>query len=162
MQVFFFNLSPTADGICPRGVAKTIFQRYIGNRLRSFWPRHVVSDFAWGGGGKCPPQAKLNSLTYFFIEFLNVWKRAHHPPPPQNVLAISNGIVTLPEYILTNSHFQLRKDRNCDRILIFGDIIYGKLNLYIRPRKFLPPQGFLGRGGGAKKIEFSINNIAKN
>ena len=31
-------------------------------------------------------------------------------PPPRHVLAISNGIVNLPEYILKNSHFQLEKN----------------------------------------------------
>ena len=54
--------------------------------------------------------------------------------PPRHVLAISNGIVNLPEYILKNSHFLLEKNE------IFGDIIYGKLNL------FCPPQEFLGGG----------------
>ena len=53
-----------------------------------------------------------------------VWKRADNPPPPPenlikttlrnsillHVLTISNGIVNLPEYILTNSHFQLDKN----------------------------------------------------
>ena len=29
--------------------------------------RHDVSDFAWGG--KCPPQAKSNFLTYFLSNF---------------------------------------------------------------------------------------------
>ena len=45
--------------------------------------RHVVSDFAWGG---------------------------QMYPPPRHVLAISNGIVNFPEYILTNSHFLLENN----------------------------------------------------
>ena len=48
----------------------------------------------------------------FFIKFLKAWKRADHttPPPTRHVLANLNGIVILPEYILTNSHFQLEKN----------------------------------------------------
>ena len=40
--------------------------------------------------------------------------------------------------------FSTRKERNCVRILIFGDIIYGKLNFefFFCP----PPQGILGGG----------------
>ena len=42
------------------------------------------------------------------MEFLNDWKRADHTPP--HALANLNGIIILPEYILTNSHFQLEKN----------------------------------------------------
>ena len=52
-----------------------------------------------------------------------------------HVLAISNGIVSLPEYI----------ERNWGRIHIFGGIIYGKLSLFCPP----PPPKELW--GGKKK-----------
>ena len=77
--------------------------------FRSLVIRHVVSDFAWGGAN-APPQA-IEFRDVFFIEFLNAWKRADHTTPtPRHVLANLNGIVILPEYILTNSHFQLEKN----------------------------------------------------
>ena len=71
--------------------------------------RHGVSDFAWGGGN-CLPQAKSNFFPFFFSNFKTAENVQTSPPPPRHVLAISNVIVNLPEYILTNSHFQLERN----------------------------------------------------
>ena len=61
------------------------------------------------GGGKCPPQAISNFLTHILSNFYDAIPPTH-APRRRHVLAISNGIVNLPEYILTNSHFHLEKN----------------------------------------------------
>ena len=80
------------------------------------------------GGANVPLKQNQNFLTYFYRNFKRL-KTCRPPPPPhpRHLFAISDGIIG--------------KERNCDRILIFGDIIYGKLNLFCPP-----PQGNLGRG----------------
>ena len=58
--------------------------------------------------------SKSNFITYILSNFKtseNVQTTDHGPHPPRHVLAISNGIVNVPEYISTNSHFQLEKNK---------------------------------------------------
>ena len=81
--------------------------RGVSEAPRYLVPRMLTAGTSFqillGGGGKCPPQAKSNFLTYFLSNFKTA----------ENVhmfLAILDGIVILPEYILKNSHFQLEKN----------------------------------------------------
>ena len=60
--------------------------------------------FCLGVGGQTPPPSK--------IKICNVFQTSENvqTTPHRHVLAISNGIANLPEYILTNSHFQLENN----------------------------------------------------
>ena len=57
------------------------------------------------GGAIAPP--KQNSIGE---QITKSGEQVTHRLTPWHVLGISNGTVKLPEYILTNSHFQLKKN----------------------------------------------------
>ena len=63
--------------------------------------------FCLGGTNALSKQNRISKRIFF-----RIFKRlkTHRLPPPRHVLAISNGIVNLPEYISTNSDFQLEKN----------------------------------------------------
>ena len=98
--------------------------------------------FCFGGGGKCPPPSNRISGRFFSIEFLSAWKRADHttppPPPPPTCSRKFEWYCYFAWIYFDKFSFSTREERNCGGILIFGDIIYGKLNL------LCPPQGILG------------------
>ena len=53
---------------------------------------------------------------------------------PRHVLAASNGIVNLPEYILTNSHFQLEKNEVLIQYSVLA-ILSVENSIYFAPLK---------------------------
>ena len=59
-------------------------------------------------GGEC--NRISGRIFYRIFKRLKTCRPHHTPPPPPHVLANLNGIVILPEYILTNSHFLLEKN----------------------------------------------------
>ena len=91
-----------------------------------------------------PPLGSPERILHRIFKRLNTYRTL---PPPRHVLAILNGIVNLPDYILTNSHFQLQKNEIVMKyLLIVGNIIYGTLNLFFTPSKRILGGGknFLG------------------
>ena len=91
-----------------------------------------------------PPLGSPERILHRIFKRLNTYRTL---PPPRHVLAILNGIVNLPDYILTNCHFQLQKNEIVMKyLLIVGNIIYGTLNLFFTPSKRILGGGknFLG------------------